>query len=59
MAKVTFTARFDYRPRRNIWITYDAGQTYDNVPRKAADQAMTEGKAYEHRGVRRRPVRTK
>lgn len=54
MAKVTFTQRFDYRPNRSTWITYSAGQTYDNVPRKAADEAVALGKAKEDKAPRRR-----
>lgn len=56
MAKMTFTERFDYRPTRSTWITYNAGQTYDNVPRRAANEAMAEGKAYEDAETRRRPL---
>lgn len=54
MAKVTFIERFDYRPTPNTWITYRAGETRDDVPRKAADQAIAEGKAREHKETRRR-----
>lgn len=56
MAKVTFHERFDYRPNRSTWITYDAGRTYDNVPRKAADEAVALGKAKEDKAPRRRPT---
>lgn len=53
MAKVTFHERFDYRPTPSTWITYQP-RTYDNVPRKAADKAVEEGKAVEVKAARRR-----
>lgn len=54
MAKVTFTERFDYRPAPNVWITYPAGATREDVRREAADQAIAVGKAVEHKTPRRR-----
>lgn len=54
MAKVTFTERFDYRPSPNVWITYRAGETREDVRREAADQAIAEGKAVEVKAPRRR-----
>ncbi len=57
MAKVTFTQRFDYRPQPDTWITYEAGRTYDNVRRAAADQAIAEGRATEDKAVRRRKLK--
>jgi hypothetical protein len=54
MAHVKFTARFDYRPNANTWITYRAGEDRTDVPRAACDQAVAEGKAVEVKTARRR-----
>lgn len=54
MAHVRFTARFDYRPTPNVWITYREGEERTDVPRAAADRAVAEGKAREIKASRTR-----
>jgi hypothetical protein len=57
MARVTFVRTHRYYPRwpsKAVYIEYLAGQTYDNVRRECADQAIAEGAGIENRTTRRR-----
>lgn len=61
MAKVSFFENFDFYPlwpSKSVLIAYKAGQTYENVRREAADQAVAAGLAREDKGPRRRRSRS-
>lgn len=49
MARVKFTADFDYRPTPSVTIAYLAGME-QTVKRECADQAIAAGKAEEVKG---------
>lgn len=54
MAKVKFTADFDYKPTPQIIVGYVAGME-DTVRRECADQAIAAGKAVAVKRIRRAP----
>lgn len=54
MAKVKFTADFDYKPAPQITVAYLAGME-ENVRRECAEQAIAAGKAVAAKRVRRAP----
>lgn len=55
MARVRFTADFDYRPTKVSTIAYKKGMV-ETVRRECADQAVAEGKAVELKPLRRDEV---